>query len=84
MTNSGYKRLANPFDGSLDTPKQLLIDTSDSMRRHMLEHIDPMSARINTRLLSIPFRILGAVVSAFLAPLKATLMLPARALGHRG
>ncbi|MBL8518311.1 MAG: hypothetical protein JNM76_15230 [Betaproteobacteria bacterium] len=50
----------------------------------MLEHIDPMSARINTRLLSIPFRILGAVVSAFLAPLKATLMLPARALGHRG
>lgn len=35
-------------------------------------------------LLSIPFRILGAVVSAILALLKAILMLPARALGHRG
>lgn len=35
-------------------------------------------------LLSIPFRVLGAVVSAILALLKAILMLPARALGHRG
>ena len=35
-------------------------------------------------LLSIPFRILGAVVTAILALLKAILMLPARALGHRG
>ncbi|MDX2220013.1 MAG: hypothetical protein SF172_13410 [Burkholderiales bacterium] len=34
-------------------------------------------------LLSIPFRILGAVVTAILALLKAILMLPARALGHR-
>lgn len=35
-------------------------------------------------LLSIPFRIFGAVVTAILALLKAILMLPARALGHRG
>lgn len=35
-------------------------------------------------LLSIPFRILGAMVTAILALLKAILMLPARALGHRG
>ncbi|MBL8518320.1 MAG: hypothetical protein JNM76_15275 [Betaproteobacteria bacterium] len=35
-------------------------------------------------LLSIPFRIFGALVSAILALLKAILMLPARALGHRG
>ena len=35
-------------------------------------------------LLSIPFRILGALVSAILALLKAILMLPARAFGHRG
>lgn len=35
-------------------------------------------------LLSIPFRILGAVVGALVALLKAIFMLPARALGHRG
>jgi len=35
-------------------------------------------------LLSIPFRIFATVLSAILALLKAILMLPARALGHRG
>lgn len=34
-------------------------------------------------LLSIPFRILGAVVGGLLALIKAIFMLPARALGHR-
>lgn len=34
-------------------------------------------------LLSIPFRILGAVVSGLVALLKAIFMLPARALGYR-
>lgn len=35
-------------------------------------------------LLSIPFRIFAVLVTAILALLKAILMLPARALGHRG
>jgi len=35
-------------------------------------------------LLSIPFRIFAVVLGAILALLKAILMLPARALGHRG
>ncbi len=34
-------------------------------------------------LLSIPFRILGAVFTALLSLLQALLMLPARLLGHR-
>ena len=34
-------------------------------------------------LLSIPFRIVGIVVDAMLAFLKAVLFLPARILGHR-
>ena len=34
-------------------------------------------------LLSIPFRIVGIVVNAMLAFLKAILFLPARILGHR-
>ena len=34
-------------------------------------------------LLSIPFRIVGIVVEAMLAFLKALLFLPARILGHR-
>lgn len=34
-------------------------------------------------LLSIPFRILGAVVAGLLALLKALFLLPARLLGHR-
>jgi hypothetical protein len=35
-------------------------------------------------LLSIPLRIFATVLSAMIALLKAILMLPARALGHRG
>ena len=35
-------------------------------------------------LLSLPFLVLGVVVSAMLAFIKALLFLPARALGHRG
>jgi len=35
-------------------------------------------------LLSIPFRILGAAMEAFLATVKTLLFLPARILGHRG
>jgi len=34
-------------------------------------------------LLSIPFRILGAVVTGLLAFVKALFLLPARLLGHR-
>lgn len=34
-------------------------------------------------LLSIPFRIVGVVLEAFLALIKALLFLPARLLGHR-
>lgn len=34
-------------------------------------------------LLSIPFRIVGAVMAALLAFIKALLFLPARLLGHR-
>jgi hypothetical protein len=34
-------------------------------------------------LLSLPFRLLGAVVGAVLAFIKALLFLPARLLGHR-
>lgn len=34
-------------------------------------------------LLSIPFRIVGTVMSALLAFIKALLFLPARLLGHR-
>ena len=35
-------------------------------------------------LLSIPFRVLGVLVSAMLAFIKAVLFLPARVLGYRG
>jgi hypothetical protein len=35
-------------------------------------------------LLSIPFRIFGALVEAMLAFIKAIFFLPARILGHRG
>lgn len=35
-------------------------------------------------LLSIPFRIVGAVMEALLALVKAMLFLPARLLGYRG
>lgn len=35
-------------------------------------------------LLSIPFRIFGALVEALLAFIKAVFFLPARLLGHRG
>ena len=35
-------------------------------------------------LLSIPFRIFGALLEAVLAFIKALLFLPARLLGHRG
>ncbi len=35
-------------------------------------------------LLSIPFRIVGGVMEALLAFVKALLFLPARLLGHRG
>lgn len=35
-------------------------------------------------LLSIPFRLLGAVVEGLLAFLRALFLLPARLLGHRG
>ena len=35
-------------------------------------------------LLSIPFRIFGALVEALLAFIKAIFFLPARILGHRG
>lgn len=35
-------------------------------------------------LLSIPFRIVGALVEAMLAFIKAIFFLPARILGHRG
>lgn len=35
-------------------------------------------------LLAIPFRILGVVVDALVALLRAILFLPARLLGHRG
>ena len=35
-------------------------------------------------LLSIPFRIFGAVLEGIFALLKAIFMLPARAFGHRG
>jgi hypothetical protein len=35
-------------------------------------------------LLSIPFRIFGALVEALLAFIKAIFFLPARMLGHRG
>jgi hypothetical protein len=34
-------------------------------------------------LLSIPFRIVGVIVEAVLAFIKALLLLPARVLGHR-
>jgi hypothetical protein len=35
-------------------------------------------------LLSIPFRIIGVLLAAVLAFIKALLFLPARLLGHRG
>lgn len=35
-------------------------------------------------LLALPFRVVGVLVDAMLALLKAALMLPARLLGHRG
>lgn len=35
-------------------------------------------------LLSLPFRVLGVLVEALLAFIKAVLLLPARILGHRG
>jgi hypothetical protein len=35
-------------------------------------------------LLSLPFRVLGVLVEALLAFVKAVLLLPARILGHRG
>lgn len=35
-------------------------------------------------LLSLPFRLLGVVVGALLALIKAVLFLPARLLGYRG
>ena len=35
-------------------------------------------------LLSIPFRVVGTVMEAFLAMVKAILFLPARVLGYRG
>ncbi len=35
-------------------------------------------------LLSLPFRLLGVVLSAMFALARALLMLPARLLGHRG
>ena len=35
-------------------------------------------------LLAIPFRVVGVVVSAMLAFIKAVLFLPARVLGYRG
>jgi hypothetical protein len=35
-------------------------------------------------LVAIPFRLLGVVVSATLALVRAILFLPARVLGHRG
>jgi hypothetical protein len=35
-------------------------------------------------LLSLPFRLVGVVVGAAFALIKALLFLPARALGHRG
>ena len=35
-------------------------------------------------LLSIPFRIFGALLEALLALIKAVFFLPARILGHRG
>lgn len=35
-------------------------------------------------LLSLPFRVLGVVVNAMLAFIKAVLFLPARVLGYRG
>ncbi|MBI3368387.1 MAG: hypothetical protein HY021_08065 [Burkholderiales bacterium] len=35
-------------------------------------------------LLALPFRVVGVLLEAMLALLKAVLMLPARLLGHRG
>jgi hypothetical protein len=35
-------------------------------------------------LLSVPFRVVGAAMEAFLALVKAILFLPARVLGYRG
>jgi hypothetical protein len=35
-------------------------------------------------LLSLPFRVLGVLVEALMAFIKAVLLLPARILGHRG